>query len=80
MNSIRETRLSDPDTWRQAIQKQPIVERKYLQELHDVLLGYRAKWREINGEEGGRGSGVGDGKAFVYNFRTGGCLLYDLDS
>ncbi|OSS45401.1 hypothetical protein B5807_10427 [Epicoccum nigrum] len=80
MNSIRETRLSDPDTWRQAIQKQPIVERKYLQELHDVLLGYRAKWREIKGEEGGRGSGVGDGKAFVYNFRTGGCLLYDLDS
>ena len=80
MNSIRETRLSDPDTWRQAIQKQPIVERKYLQELHDVLLGYRAKWKEVKEEEGGRGSGVGDGKAFVYNFRTGGCLLYDLDS
>ena len=80
MNSIRETRLSDPDTWRQAIQKQPIVERKYLQELHDVLLGYRAKWREVKGEEGGRGSDIGDGKAFVYNFRTGGCLLYDLDS
>ncbi|KAF2630302.1 kinase-like protein [Macroventuria anomochaeta] len=80
MNSIRETRLSDPDTWRQAIQKLPIVERKYLQELHDLLLGYRAKWREVKGEEGGKGSGVGDGKAFVYNFRTGGCLLYDLDN
>ncbi|KZM19461.1 Non-specific serine/threonine protein kinase [Ascochyta rabiei] len=80
MNSIRETRLSDPDSWRQAIQKLPIVERKYLQELHDLLLGYRAKWREVRGEEGGKGSGVGDGKAFVYNFRTGGCLLYDLDN
>ncbi|KAF2999347.1 hypothetical protein E8E13_005709 [Curvularia kusanoi] len=80
MNSIRETRLSDPDTWRQVIQRLPIVERKYLQELHDLLLGYRAKWLEVKGEEGGRGSGVGDGKAFVYNFRTGGCLLYDLDS
>ncbi|KAJ4989431.1 hypothetical protein SVAN01_05156 [Stagonosporopsis vannaccii] len=80
MNSIRETRLSDPDTWRQAIQKLPIVERKYLQELHDLLLGYRAKWREVKGEEGGKGSGFGDGKAFVYNFRTGGCLMYDLDS
>lgn len=80
MNSIRETRLSDPDSWRQAIQKLPIVERKYLQELHDLLLGYRAKWREVRGEEGGKGSGVGDGKAFVYNFRTGGCFMYDLDS
>jgi translation initiation factor 2-alpha kinase 4 len=79
MNSIRETRLSDPDTWRQAIQKLPFVERKYLQELHDLLLGYRAKWREVKGEEGGKGS-LGDGKAFVYNFRTGGCLLYDLDN
>ncbi|KAF3046185.1 hypothetical protein E8E11_006388 [Didymella keratinophila] len=72
MNSIRETRLSDPDSWRHAIQKLPVVERKYLQELHDLLLGYRAAWRE--GEEG-----RGEGKAFVYNFRTGGCLLYDLD-
>ncbi|KAF3035937.1 hypothetical protein E8E12_005237 [Didymella heteroderae] len=72
MNSIRETRLSDPDSWRHAIQKLPVVERKYLQELHDLLLGYRAAWHE--GEEG-----RGEGKAFVYNFRTGGCLLYDLD-
>lgn len=80
MNSVRETRLSDPDTWRQAIQKLPIMERKYLQELHDLLLGYRAKWREVRSEEGGKGSGVSDGKAFVYNFRTGGCLLYDLNS
>ncbi|KAH3984410.1 non-specific serine/threonine protein kinase [Parastagonospora nodorum] len=78
MNLIRETRLSDPDSWRQAIQKMPIAERKYLQELHDLLLGYRARWNEMKNEEG-RGSGEG-GKAFVYNFRTGGCLLYDLES
>ncbi|KAH5362151.1 non-specific serine/threonine protein kinase [Parastagonospora nodorum] len=78
MNLIRETRLSDPDSWRQAIQKMPIAERKYLQELHDLLLGYRARWNEMQNEEG-RGSGEG-GKAFVYNFRTGGCLLYDLES
>ncbi|KAJ4339443.1 eukaryotic translation initiation factor 2-alpha kinase [Didymella glomerata] len=72
MNSIRETRLSDPDSWRHAIQKLPVVERKYLQELHDLLLGYRVAWRESE-------EGRGEGKAFVYNFRTGGCLLYDLD-
>ncbi|KAL5121750.1 eukaryotic translation initiation factor 2-alpha kinase [Pleosporales sp. CAS-2024a] len=78
MNLIRETRLSDPDSWRQAIQKMPIAERKYLQEVHDLLLKYRAHWNEMKHEEG-RESGEG-GKAFVYNFRTGGCLLYDLES
>lgn len=78
MNLIRETRLSDPDSWRQAIQKLPMSDRKYLQELHEILLGYQAKWHELRNEEG-KGSGEG-GKAFVYNFRTGGCLLYDLES
>lgn len=77
MNLVKETRLSDPDSWRHAIQKMPIAERKYLQELHDLLLGYRAKWVEARNEEG-RGNAEG-GKAFVYNFRTGGCLLYDLE-
>jgi translation initiation factor 2-alpha kinase 4 len=78
MNLIRETRLSDPDSWRQAIQKMPIAERKYLQDLHDLLLQYKSRWYEVRNEEG-KGSGEG-GKAFVYNFRTGGCLLYDLES
>jgi translation initiation factor 2-alpha kinase 4 len=78
MASIRDTRLSDPDSWRTAIQRLPIVERKYLQELHDLLLKYRARWFELKNEEG-KGSGEG-GKAFVYNFRTGGCLLYDLEN
>jgi translation initiation factor 2-alpha kinase 4 len=78
MSLIRETRLSDPDSWRQAIQRMPIAERKYLQELHDLLFKYRARWNEMKIEEG-RGSSEG-GKAFVYNFRTGGCLLYDLES
>lgn len=77
MHLIRETRLSDPDSWRQAIQKMPIAERKYLQELHDMLINYKARWLETRHEEG-RGSSEG-GKAFVYNFRTGGCLLYDLE-
>lgn len=82
MNSVRETRLSDPDSWRKAIQSLPMAERKYLQELHDLLLGYAANWkkavREGSGNHGAGDSG-GGGKAFVYNFRTGGCLLYDLE-
>ncbi|KAF1839024.1 Serine/threonine-protein kinase [Decorospora gaudefroyi] len=77
MNLLKETRLSDPDSWRYFIQKMPLAERKYLQDLQDLLLGYRARWVEGNGEDGGRGE---VGKAFVYNFRTGGCLLYDLES
>ena len=78
MNSIRDTRISDPDSWRKAIQSWPIAERKYLQELHNLLLGYAASWKETAGDGSGRG-GEG-GKAFVYNFRTGGCFLYDLES
>ncbi|KAH9872689.1 hypothetical protein J1614_005083 [Plenodomus biglobosus] len=78
MTLIKETRLSDPDSWRHAIQKMPIAERKYLQELHDLLLSYRAHWVETRNEEG-KASGDG-GRAFVYNFRTGGCVLYDLES
>lgn len=78
MHSLRETRLSDPDSWRKVIQNLPIAERKYLQELHDLLLKYAARWREEVGE-GAAKSGEG-GKAFVYNFRTGGCLLYDLEN
>ncbi|KAF1964275.1 kinase-like protein [Bimuria novae-zelandiae CBS 107.79] len=78
MNSIRETRLSDPDSWRRVIQSLPLAERKYLQELHDLLLKYAARWKDIINEGAAR-SGEG-GKAFVYNFRTGGCLMYDLES
>lgn len=78
MNLIKETRLSDPDSWRHAIQKMPIAERKYLQEVHDLLLKYKTRWETMRNEEG---KGSGDvGKAFVYNFRTGGCVLYDLES
>ncbi|KAH7386818.1 kinase-like protein [Phaeosphaeria sp. MPI-PUGE-AT-0046c] len=79
MALLRETRLSDPDSWRTAIQKMPIAERKYLQELHDLLLGYRARWVEMRSEEGRERGDRGVGKAFVYNFRTQGCLLYDLE-
>ncbi|KAF2008855.1 kinase-like protein [Aaosphaeria arxii CBS 175.79] len=78
MNLIRETRLGDPETWRRAIQSVPLAERKYLQELHDLLRRYAARWKD-EAEAGNVRSGEG-GKAFVYNFRTGGCLLYDLET
>ena len=78
MTLIRETRLSDPDSWRKAIQSVPLAERKYLQELHELLGRYAARWREV-GEQSAVRIGEG-GKAFIYNFRTGGCQLYDLEA
>lgn len=72
MDLIRETRLSDPDSWRAIIQRVPLAERQYLQDVHNMLIRYGSDWREKEG-------GVSEGRvAFVYNFRTGGILLYDL--
>ena len=63
---IRETRLSDPDSWRKLIQGAPLAERQYLGEVH-ALLGSMAD--EARG---------GVRNAFVYNFRTRACIFYDL--
>jgi translation initiation factor 2-alpha kinase 4 len=79
LNLIRETRLSDPDGWRKAIQNLPMNERQYLHELHDLLSKYAARWKELVADGTVRNS-VEGGKAFVYNFRTGSCLLYDLET
>jgi translation initiation factor 2-alpha kinase 4 len=78
MELVRDTRLSDPDGWRRAIQSLPIADRSYLQNLHDLLLKYASQWREDK-EIGTLRTGEG-GKAFIYNFRTQGCLLYDLSA
>lgn len=63
---IRGTRLSDPESWRQAMQAVPTAERRYLGELHE-LLGTMAQDRKDVSRN-----------AFVYNFRTGKCIYYDL--
>lgn len=68
---VREARLSDPDGWRRAVQSAPVAERGYLQDVHGMLERYRARWREEGEAPEGR-------VVFVYNFRTGGCFLYDL--
>jgi eukaryotic translation initiation factor 2-alpha kinase 4 len=68
---IRETRLSDPDSWRRVIQAVPLADRQYLQQVHDLLNKYAVKWR--NGADS-----VKERMAFVYNFRSGACLLYDV--
>ncbi|KAL9090174.1 MAG: hypothetical protein Q9165_005454 [Trypethelium subeluteriae] len=77
MELIRETRLSDPDSWRKAVQAVPVVDRAYLQQVHALLERYANRWRE----DVAVGLAVRDGeqrKVFVYNFRSGGILDYDL--
>lgn len=63
LEALRETRLSDPESWRQFLQAAPLTEQKYLQQLHDMLKGWAAN---------------GHRAAFVFNYKTKACVLYDL--
>ncbi|THC97276.1 hypothetical protein EYZ11_003224 [Aspergillus tanneri] len=38
LDAIRDTRLSDPDSWRAVIQNAPLTERKYLSQVHELLV------------------------------------------
>ncbi|KAL4949097.1 anticodon binding domain of tRNAs-domain-containing protein [Aspergillus filifer] len=72
LEAIRDTRLSDPDSWRAVIQNAPLTERKYLGQVHELLS-------DLANENRGEGA-EGSENAFIYNFRTGSCLYYDLGS
>ncbi|KAL8803587.1 MAG: hypothetical protein Q9182_003092 [Xanthomendoza sp. 2 TL-2023] len=63
---IRETRLGDADSWKKFIQHAPAGDRPYLQEVHELLKTKAAKAK------------AGFRSAFMYNFRTGSCIWYDL--
>ncbi|KAI9818457.1 MAG: hypothetical protein M1827_000516 [Pycnora praestabilis] len=66
LDAIRDTRLSEPDSWKEIIQRAPLSERKYLSQVHELLL------KMANEVEGTTRN------AFIYNFRTGACIYYDL--
>ena len=70
MDMIRQTSLSDPESWRKVEQGVTTAEKKYVKEIHDMLDEWRWKWESKKGTR----------HAFVYNFRTGTCLYYDLGS
>jgi len=74
LEAIRDTRLSDPDSWRTVIQNAPLAERKYLGQVHELLNDL------ANERKGDRGSKEGHANAFIYNYRTGACIYYDLIS
>lgn len=68
MDMIGETRMGDPESWRRVEQGVTTAEKKYVREIHDMLEDWRADWEA---KKGGR-------HAFVYNFRSGRCVYYDL--
>lgn len=72
LDAIRDTRLSDPDSWRTVIQNAPLTERKYLGQVHELLQDLASEYAP----GGGKDQGVHN--AFIYNFRTGTCVYYDL--
>ena len=72
LEAIRKTRLSDPESWRTVIQNAPLTERKYLTQVHELLLDLATESR-VDGMES-------FSNAFIYNYRTGSCIYYDLGS
>lgn len=66
MDLLRETRLSDPESWRKAMHAVPTVERKYMGEILDLMTALSQQNKEITRN------------SFIYNFRTGMCIYYDL--
>ena len=72
MDAIRGARLGDPESWRKAIQSIPVNERQYLQQVQGLLARYRKDWEDQDVES------EKPRVAMVFNFRTGGILLYDL--
>ncbi|TQB70294.1 hypothetical protein MPDQ_000703 [Monascus purpureus] len=62
LEAIRDTRLSDPDSWRTVIQNAPLTERKYLTQVHELLCDLANESRA-----GGDGTETCS-NAFIYNY------------
>ncbi|KAJ5908414.1 Serine/threonine-protein kinase GCN2 [Penicillium taxi] len=71
LDAIRETRLSDPESWRTVIQNAPLNERKYVSQLYDLLTDFASEARSSDTTQTYT-------NAFIYNYRTGSCVYYDL--
>lgn len=71
LDAIRDTRLSDAESWRSVIQNAPLTERKYLSQVHELLTDLAVENRTNDTTESYT-------NAFIYNYRTGSCVYYDL--
>ncbi|KAK3715393.1 eukaryotic translation initiation factor 2-alpha kinase [Vermiconidia calcicola] len=68
LDLVQLTRLSDIESWRKAVQSVQLNDRQYVQQIQEMLMGWRKRWAE--------GDGVRE--ACVFNFRTQHCIYYDL--
>lgn len=66
LDLIRETRLSDVESWRRITREVTPSEREYVWQIHEVLDRFKMQYRDTNQI------------CFVYNFRTGKCIYYDM--
>lgn len=66
MDLIRETRLSDADSWRKVSQSVTTNEKRYIGEIHDVIKNLAFQNKDVTRN------------SFIYNFRTGTCIYYDM--
>ncbi|KAF9881203.1 protein kinase [Colletotrichum karsti] len=68
MDLIRETCLSDGESWRRVEHSVTTAEKKYVREIHEMLQNWQLAWERKNASR----------HSFLYNFRTGNCIYYDL--
>ena len=68
LDLIQRTRLSDPESWRKAVQSVQLNDRQYVQQIQEILMSWRKAWTE----------GDGTREACVFNFRTQQSVYYDL--
>ncbi|KAI8274036.1 eIF-2-alpha kinase GCN2 [Colletotrichum sp. SAR 10_98] len=68
MDMIRETCLSDAESWRKLEHSVTTAEKKYVREIHAEMVKSKAAWETRNASR----------HSFIYNFRTGNCIYYDL--
>lgn len=68
MDLMKETSLSDQESWRKVESAVTTSEKKYIREIHDQLDTWRFKHEQKSGSR----------HAFLFNFRTGDCQYYDL--
>ncbi|KAJ0355585.1 hypothetical protein KNSL1_000712 [Colletotrichum chrysophilum] len=68
MDMIRETCLSDAESWRKLEHSVTTAEKKYVREIHAEMVKSKAAWEMRNASR----------HSFIYNFRTGNCIYYDL--
>lgn len=68
MDLIKVTSLANPESWRQVEHEVTTSEKKYIREIHDQLDTWRHRFESKGATR----------HSFLYNFRSGTCIYYDL--